>query len=177
MGDVCLNMRYFRLNKNAFRSSALALTVSSLALGGCTTNVLQTSETFHNGYVIDEQALALVPVGSSREQVMLSLGTPSTTQTFEGEGEVYYYISQTRKRPVAFMKQKLVDQHILAIYFDEDGVVSQRADYTLQDGKVFDNISRTTPTGGKDLTFLQQVLSGGGGAANSVKNILGGGGP
>ncbi|WP_241559629.1 hypothetical protein [Hydrogenophaga sp. NH-16] len=63
---------------------------------------------------------------------------------------------------------------ILAIYFDKDGVVSQRANYTMQDGKVFDMISRTTPTGGKDLTFLQQILSGGGGAANSVKNLLGG---
>ncbi|MBO3759778.1 outer membrane protein assembly factor BamE [Ciceribacter sp. L1K22] len=167
-------MRYFNPKNNAFRSTALALTLSGLALAGCNSNSLQMSETFHNGYVVDEQALALVPVGSSREQVVLSLGTPSTTQTFDGEGEVFYYISQTRKRSVAFMKQRLVDQHILAIYFDKDGVVSQRADYTLQDGKVFDNISRTTPTGGKDLTFLQQILSGGGGAASSVRNIFGG---
>ena len=70
--------------------------------------------------------------------------------------------------------KRLVDQQILAIYFDKDGVVAQRANYTLQDGKVFDTISRTTPTGGRDLTFLQQLLAGGGGAANSVRNILGG---
>ena len=36
-------------------------------------------------------------------------------------------------------------------------MVERRANYTLQDGKVFDTISRTTPTGGRDLTFLQQA--------------------
>ncbi|MFC5443361.1 outer membrane protein assembly factor BamE [Rhizobium halophytocola] len=164
-----LNMQDFRSDKVLLRSVALALILSSAGLAGCT-----TTEVFHNGYVVDQDALALVPVGSSREQALLTLGTPSTTATFDGE--VFYYISQTRKRTFAFQKQQLVDQHILAIYFDKDGVVSNRADYTLKDGKVFDNISRTTPTGGKDLTFLQQILSGGGGAANSVKNIFGGGG-
>ena len=142
----------------------------ALAAGGLSS--CTTAEVFHNGYVVDQDALALVPVGSSREQVLLSLGTPSTTATFDGE--VFYYVSQERRRSVAFMKPHIVDQQILAIYFDKDGVVSKRSNYTLQDGKVFDTISRTTPTGGRDLTFLQQVLSGGGGAANSVRNMLGG---
>jgi outer membrane protein assembly factor BamE (lipoprotein component of BamABCDE complex) len=65
---------------------------------------------------------------------------------------------------VAFMKPRLVEQHVVAIYFSKDGTVERRANYTLQDGKVFDAISRTTPTGGRDLTFLQQLLSGGSGA-------------
>ena len=164
-----MKIRYLNSGKGVFRGAAAGLLMSSAILAGCT-----TQEVFHNGYIVDEQALALVPVGSSREQVLLSLGTPSTTATFDSE--VFYYISQTRERPVAFMKQRLVEQKILAIYFDKDGVVSQIANYSMKDGKVFDNISRTTPTGGKDLTFLQQVLSGGSaGAANSVKNILGGG--
>ncbi|HCL66916.1 MAG TPA: outer membrane protein assembly factor BamE [Rhizobium sp.] len=162
-----LDMRYFRSDRRLLGCAALALAVTVSGLSGCT-----TSQVFHNGYVADQDALDLVPVGSSREQVLLSLGTPSTTATFDGE--VFYYISQKRVRSAAFMKQKLVDQQVLAIYFDKDGVVSQRSNYTLKDGKVFDTISRTTPTGGKDLTFLQQILSGGGGAANSIKNIFGG---
>ena len=115
---------------------------------------------------MDEQALELVPVGSSREQVLLALGTPSTTSTFQNE--VFYYISQTRKRAVAFMRPKLVDQRILTIYFGEDGRVSQIANYGLQDGKVFDFITRTTPTTGKDLTFLGQILAGSGKNAKPI---------
>ncbi|KQW32245.1 hypothetical protein ASE36_01115 [Rhizobium sp. Root274] len=169
MGDSCVNIRIFKADRKLMNTTAVALALALAGLSGCT-----TSEVFHNGYVVDQAALDLVPVGSSREQVLLSLGTPSTTATFDGE--VFYYISQKRVRSVAFMKQKLVEQQILAIYFDKDGIVTQEANYTLQDGKVFDTISRTTPTGGRDLTFLQQLLSGGGGAANSVKNVLGGGG-
>ena len=146
------------------RNAAVLVLIASSSLTGCT-----TAEVMNNGYIVDKQSLDLVPVGSSREQVLLTLGTPSTTATFDAE--VFYYISQKRTRKVAFMKPTLIEQSILAIYFDKNGVVAQRSNYTLQDGRVFDMISRTTPTGGKDLTFLQQLLSGGAGA-NAAKSML-----
>lgn len=152
--------------------TAVAMVLASLAVTGCTS--MNIGDTIYNGYVLDEQSLNLIPVGSSREQVLLTMGTPSTTATFDNE--VFYYISQKRERPAAFMKPHIVSQSVLAVYFDKDGVVTKRANYTLQDGKVFDTISRTTPTGGRDLTFLQQLLAGGSGAAsagaNAVKNMF-----
>ena len=153
------------------RLGAAIAVVSTLALSGCT-----TGEVFNQGYVVDQTALDLTPVGSSREQVLLSLGTPSTTATFDNE--VFYYVSQKRTRGAMFMKQKLVDQSVLAVYFDDEGTVKQIANYTLQDGRVFDMISRTTPTGGVDKSFLAQVIAGAGSAEsaqNSARNILGGG--
>jgi outer membrane protein assembly factor BamE (lipoprotein component of BamABCDE complex) len=150
--------------------TAAAAIIASAALTGCTS--MDIGQTMYNGYVLDEESLALIPVGSSREQVLLTMGTPSTTATFDSE--VLYYISQKRQRAAAFMKPRLVEQTVLAIYFDKDGVVERKANYTLQDGKVFDSISRTTPTGGRDLTFLQQLLSGAGGAgnANAARSIF-----
>ena len=149
--------------------TAVAAIIASTTLSGCT--AANFGETMYSGYVVDEESLALIPVGSSREQVLLTMGTPSTTATFDTE--VLYYISQKRERPVAFMKPRLVEQSVLAIYFDKDGVVERKAHYTLQDGKVFDTISRTTPTGGRDLTFLQQILSGGAaGNAGAARNIF-----
>lgn len=159
--------RYFGTDRKWFGTAALALTIAATGLQSCSS----VGEVMNNGYVVDEQSLALAPEGSSREQVLLSLGTPSTTATFDNE--VFYYISQKRKRAAAFMKPTIIDQSVLAIYFDKDGVVKQRSNYTLKDGKVFDMISRTTPTGGKDLTFLQQLLSGGAGAA-AARNAIGG---
>lgn len=130
---------------------ALAL-AAALALQGCKTEQILT-----NGPVLDEQQLALVPVGSSRDQVLLALGTPSTTGTFDNE--VFYYISQKRKRNLAYQKLKIIDQRVVAIYFDENETVSQVADYGMQDGRIFDFISRTTPTGGKDQSFLARLFS------------------
>ncbi|WP_086994106.1 outer membrane protein assembly factor BamE [Rhizobium sullae] len=159
---MSLKKRYFKSDIKFFSSAAIAIMIASASLTGC-----QTGTVLNGGYIVDDQSLNLVPEGSSREQVLLSLGTPSTTATFDTE--VFYYISQKRTRAVAFQKLKVVDQSVLAIYFDKDGVVARRANYTLQDGKVFDSVSRVTPTGGRELTFLQQVLAGGaGGAAKSL---------
>lgn len=116
------------------------------------------SETTQHGYVVTPTALEQVPIGSSRDQVLIALGSPSTTGNYGNE--VFYYVSQTRYRAAAFMPDKVVDQRVVAVYFDARGNVERIANYGLQDGKVFDFISRTTPTGGGDSNFLQQVLAG-----------------
>ncbi|CDZ50675.1 outer membrane protein assembly factor BamE [Neorhizobium galegae] len=163
-----LNKRVFGYEMTFLSKTAMAMVVASIAVSGCTS--MQIGDTMYNGYVVDQKSLELIPVGSSREQVLLTMGTPSTTATFDTE--VFYYISQKRTRAAAFMKPKIVDQTVLAIYFDKDGVVARRANYTMQDGKVFDTISRTTPTGGRDLTFLQQLLSGGSGAGGAAARSI-----
>ncbi len=138
-----------RLKQPLLASVAISL---ALVLGACT-----TAEVLNQGYIVDERALELTPVGSSREQVLLALGSPSTTATFDNE--VFYYISQKRVRPVAFMEPQLVDQRVLAVYFDGEGRVARIANYGLQNGQLFDFISRTTPTGGQDRSFLGQILT------------------
>ncbi|MBZ9938223.1 outer membrane protein assembly factor BamE [Mesorhizobium sp. BR1-1-16] len=128
-------------------------------LAGCKTNVAGgLNETYHSGFVPPPNALEQIPVGASQDQVRIVLGTPSTTAEFGGD--VWYYISQTRVRRVAFQNQKIVDQRVLAIYFDKDRNIERVADYGLKDGKVFEFITQTTPTGGKDQAFLEQVLTG-----------------
>ncbi|WP_139975615.1 MULTISPECIES: outer membrane protein assembly factor BamE [Brucella/Ochrobactrum group] len=145
----------------------------AVALAGCNTaSTLNPSETLTEGYVLDQSALDSVPVGSSREQVLLALGTPSTTATFDNE--VFYYISQKRYRAAQFMKPKIIDRQILAIYFDKDGKVEHIAKYALKDGKLFDFVSRTTPTGGKDQTFLGQIIQGVSKAPTSLPGAAGG---
>ena len=122
-------------------------------LAGCV-----EQKVYNNGPVISQDQLDLIPVGSSQEQVLLALGSPSTTGQFGSE--VYYYISQKRARTYEFEKLKLIDQRVLSVYFDEEQTVSRIANYGVQDGKVFDFVSRTTPTGGEDFSFLKQVLTG-----------------
>ena len=129
----------------------IAAPLLAVALTAC-----NTAETFNLGYVQDERTIALVEEGSSREQVLLALGSPS--QVTETGGETFYYISQTKTRNLAYQRARVVDQRVLAIYFDENQQVTRKANYGLQDGKVFDYISRTTPTGGADLNFVSQVL-------------------
>jgi outer membrane protein assembly factor BamE (lipoprotein component of BamABCDE complex) len=137
-----------------------------LALGGCNTQVIT------HGAVVSQNQIDLIPVGSSKDQVLLALGTPSTVGAFDNE--VYYYISQTNEKKMAYQKPRLVDQRVLAVYFDKDNIVANVANYGIQDGKVFDFISRTTPTSGRDVTFLGQILAPSKGNAPPINPIIGG---
>jgi outer membrane protein assembly factor BamE (lipoprotein component of BamABCDE complex) len=137
------------------RHLALAAGFALLAgpgLSGC------VGETFTRGFVPSENALQQISVGAPREQVVLALGTPSTTADFNGE--VFYYISQQTSRPVAFMNTHVTDQKVLAVYFNQDKEVTQIANYGLKDGKIFDFVSRTTPTSGRDFSFVSQLFAG-----------------
>ena len=141
--------------------SGLGLAVV-LAFSPVLSSCNSTTQVLAHGFQASEDTIDLVPVGSSREQVLLALGTPSTTLS-QGS-ETFYYISQKKKRSMAFSRPKTIEQKVLAIYFDKEQTVSQLANYGLKDGKVFDYISRTTPTGGRDLTFLGQILGAAGSA-------------
>lgn len=161
--ELCLRTVEFKSGSISGKT-AIAVSIALTALvSGCNTSKtfgdLTPGETITQGYVIDQAAIDSVPVGSSREQVILALGSPSTTATFDNE--VLYYVSQTRRRSVAFANARIIDQRIFAVYLGEDGRVTQVSNYGLQDGKVFDFITRTTPTGGKDTTFIGQLLTGG----------------
>ncbi|QPF94707.1 outer membrane protein assembly factor BamE [Bradyrhizobium commune] len=139
-----LNLRWRGLRMLA------AATLVGAALTGC------TGEQFQKGYILPPGALEQIPIGASQDQVLIVMGTPSTVATLDGE--VFYYISQRSERIVAFMDQKLVDQRVIAIYFDKNRRVRRLANYGLQDGKIFDFISRTTPTSGQEMSYLAPLF-------------------
>lgn len=140
----------------AFLVSLTALSgCGSAIVGGKGTSISGVTRTYQRGYVLSEGALDQVPIGSSQEQVLLVLGTPSTVATVNGE--VFYYISQTAQK-VAFLKPEITEQKVLAIYFDKNRRVTRIAQYGLKDGKVFDFVSQTTPTSGEELSLLQQII-------------------
>src|SRR5436305_2850924 len=128
-----------------------AVLALALPLAGC------FSETYQKGYIIPEGALEQIPIGASQEQVLIVLGTPSTVATVSGEA--FYYISQRSERRVAFLQQQVVDQRIVAVYFDKNRRVERLANYGLKDGKIFDYISRTTPTSGREINCLANFFT------------------
>ena len=133
------------------RLTAAALLAASVA--GCV-----GGEEFQRGYLLDEKAVGQVKAGMNADKVLETLGTPSTVSTVGNKS--WYYISQTSRRPVQFLGETVVDQRVTAVYFDSKLRVERVALYGLQDGKVFDFVSRSTPTGGEDLNFVGQIFKG-----------------
>jgi outer membrane protein assembly factor BamE (lipoprotein component of BamABCDE complex) len=139
------------------KSIRMALLGSALlTLAGC----LGYDGDLQHGYVLEDHQLDQVKPGSSAEQVLVVMGTPSTTSTVGGTA--WYYISQKTAQSLAFMQPKITDRRIIAIYFDKNKRVERVANYGLEDGRVIDFISRTTPTAGAEASFL----------ANAFKNLM-----
>ncbi|MET0907064.1 MAG: outer membrane protein assembly factor BamE [Tardiphaga sp.] len=141
-------IRGSRFNWRRVRS-AVAVAAVCLSLGAC-------AEQFQKGYILPPGALEQIPIGASQDQVLSVMGTPSTVATLNGE--VFYYISQRAERAVAFMPQSVTDQRVIAVYFDNQRRVTRLANYGMQDGKIFDFISRTTPTSGSEMSYLAPLF-------------------
>jgi outer membrane protein assembly factor BamE (lipoprotein component of BamABCDE complex) len=126
-----------------------AVVLLCVVIGGC-------GEQFQKGYILPPGALEQIPIGASQDQVLIVMGTPSTVATLNGE--VFYYISQRSERPIAFMSDRIVDQRVIAIYFDKNRQVRRLANYGLKDGMIFDFISRTTPTSGQEINYVAPLF-------------------
>jgi len=65
---------------------------------------------------------------------------------------------QRAERQVAFMRQESVDQRVIAVYFDRNRRVERLANYGLKDGKIFDFVARTTPTSGREVSYISNLF-------------------
>jgi outer membrane protein assembly factor BamE (lipoprotein component of BamABCDE complex) len=129
-----------------------AAALLALSLTGC----LGYDGTIIHGYQMDEKTKEQVKIGSSAEQILTLMGTPTTTSTVGGDA--WYYVTQVTDRSVQFLQPQLVDQRVYAVYFTKDKKVQRVANYGMEDGKVIDFVTRATPTGGAESTFLKGMF-------------------
>lgn len=133
-----------------------AALVLSLSLAGCGSGLSLTQQRTQ-GYELSEDAMSQIRPGQSETLVTTVLGSPQTTSTFGGE-TAYYYV-QTKVSRTAFGLELEKDRTVLAIYFDKNKKVVDKAVYGTQDGKVFTIESRRTPSFGQDKSFLDSLFS------------------
>ena len=139
-----------------FAKASVAAAVLAVALAGCTSSTsLVTRRT--QGYEIPASALQQIRVGQSEQLVTLVLGSPMSTNTF-GDQTAWYYV-ETKVNQTSFGLTMVQERTVLAVYFDKNKKVADRAVYTLEDGKVVAIESRRTPSFGEDATFIDSILS------------------
>ncbi|MFB9355244.1 outer membrane protein assembly factor BamE [Sneathiella chinensis] len=110
------------------------------------------------GYRLDEEQIAKVEKGiSDKDGVLAALGSPSSISTFPEQGEAWYYISRKTEH-IAFLEKDVIEQNVIVIKFDENEVVTDIKNYSKEDGREIDMVDRTTPTGGNELGFFEQLF-------------------
>lgn len=127
------------------------------ALAGCSMGSgLALSTNKIQGYAISQDALAQIRPGQSQELVVTVLGSPQTINAFD-EGTAWYYV-QTKVSQTAFGMTTVQDRTVLAIYFDKNKKVADKAVYGVKDGKSFTIEGRKTPSYGEDKTFINSLI-------------------
>ncbi|HEY5597739.1 MAG TPA: outer membrane protein assembly factor BamE [Kiloniellales bacterium] len=121
-----------------------------LALGACAQDISV------RGNLPDPEAVSKISPGvHSRADVASLLGSPSTISTFEDSK--WFYIGQ-KTTQFAFFAPEVLERKIIEISFAADGKVEESKIYSLADGKEIEPVDRITPTEGRELTILQQLL-------------------
>jgi outer membrane protein assembly factor BamE (lipoprotein component of BamABCDE complex) len=131
-------------------------------IAACAVGVLATGAcapiTSYSGFqTIDADPAKDVKVGGdTKSTVRAKLGSPSATSTFDPN--VWFYMNQVKER-VAFERPKVVARHVTAISFDKESEqVTAVNNYTLKDGRVIAYNEHETPTRGRQLSILEQIL-------------------
>jgi outer membrane protein assembly factor BamE (lipoprotein component of BamABCDE complex) len=131
-------------------SASLLVTLATFGLVGCGGSVDQ------RGHLPEAEKIAQIRPGTTtRSEVASILGTPSSIGVFNDNN--WYYISR-KTRQVAFFKPDVLDQQVYVVSFDPSGVVQSIDHKSLQDGREITPVPGATPTPGRELTFLEQVL-------------------
>lgn len=112
--------------------------------------------TSYNGFQARDDKPADVKVGTdTRSTVLARLGSPTTRSTFGDP--VFYYISQTVERE-AYHRPRVIAREVTSIAFDKDEKVTEVKSYKLKDGYRIAYGDRETPTRGRQVNWIEQIL-------------------
>jgi outer membrane protein assembly factor BamE (lipoprotein component of BamABCDE complex) len=139
------------MKRGFLRLSAAALIAAAAATTAC--SPVQT----YNGFMPDRnnQEIPEPQVGvDTRDTVMQRFGSPSTTAIFDQTA--WYYVSSVQER-VAFYKPRITERRVMVVRFDGD-TVSAVEKFGLERGRIVAYNEEVTPTRGRELGLLEQLL-------------------
>jgi outer membrane protein assembly factor BamE (lipoprotein component of BamABCDE complex) len=131
--------------------AALSAGLVAGALGGC------SPITTYSGFQAIDSSPKDVKAGvDTKSAVRAKLGSPSAVSTFDPN--VWFYVAQVKQR-LAFQTPRVTSREVVAIQFNKDSEMVESVNtFSLKDGKVIAFNDRETPTRGREMTILEQLL-------------------
>lgn len=130
--------------------TVLACVILGLTVAAC------TPKTALRGNEPREADLAKLQVGLHKKaDVQQILGSPSVLGTFDSN--VWYYMSRKTEQ-WAFFEPDVIEQQVLAVYFDDQDVLQHTQTYDKEDARDIAYSDRETPTAGNKLGFFEQIF-------------------
>jgi outer membrane protein assembly factor BamE (lipoprotein component of BamABCDE complex) len=132
------------------RSLCLAATAAVALLSACAPTVQI------HGYIPPESDVARITPGfDSLATVEEVLGRPASRALL---GDSAWFYIQSTVENYTYNPPRVIDRTVLAVTFDQNGIVQDIARYGLEDGRIVNLTTRTTETGGRTLGVLEQIF-------------------
>ena len=110
----------------------------------------------NHGYAPTDAELSEVIVGvDTRETVADVIGRPTSGGVLNGSG--YYYV-HSRWKHFAYRAPEVIERQVVAVTFDDNGVVENIERFGLEEGRVVALSRRVTDSNIKGISFLRQLL-------------------
>ncbi len=129
---------------------AAALLALPVGVGACA-----PIKSTHGFQALDVKPTDLKVGEDTKSTVLERLGSPSVRSTFDPN--LWFYMSQSVEQ-IAFYKPRVKSRDVVAVRFDEAEKVKEINTFKLADGRVIAFNGRETPTRGRELTILEQLL-------------------
>jgi len=108
------------------------------------------------GLILDKEQIENIKIGQTRQpQIREQFGTPTLKSTFSDNVWIY---TGSRVEQWAFFEPTVTKHRSVLIEFNEDGVVRDKRVLSKAQLREVDLNPETTPTAGRGLSILQQLL-------------------
>ncbi len=139
------------MERSLMRLSAAAALAFAATSAACTP--VQT----YSGFRSDRNDVAIPDpqVGvDTRETILQRFGSPSTTAIFDQTA--WYYVSAVQER-VAFYNPRITERNVMVVRFDGETVAAVEK-FGLERGRIISYSDDETPTRGRELSVIEQLL-------------------
>jgi outer membrane protein assembly factor BamE (lipoprotein component of BamABCDE complex) len=138
------------MRSKSLRGVAIIVAASWFALGACapTTQV--------HGYVpTPDEVSRITPGADTFATVEETLGLPSSSGLLRDQS--WYYVQSVIEN-YTYNPPRVIDRTIVAVQFNDDGVVTAVNRYGIEDGRIVELTTRVTETGGRELGVIEQLF-------------------
>lgn len=138
------------MNRGFLRLSAAAVALAAVTTACAPVQTYSGFRADRNNAEIPEPQVGV----DTRQTVVQRFGSPSTTAIFDQTA--WYYVSSVQER-VAFYTPHITERQVMVVRFDGD-TVSAVERFGLERGRIVAYSREETPTRGRELTVLEQLL-------------------
>lgn len=138
------------------RKTAAILVMSALGVSLMAASACSPVNSYQGFQAVDHSPSEVKVGEDTRSTVLARLGSPTAVSTFDKD--TWYYMSQVSSH-TAFYHPRVSKRDVVAISFRKtDDQVAAVNTFTLKDGRVIAYNNRETPTRGREMTVLEQLL-------------------